>query len=256
MAAAQQGNPKGKGNGAGNRPNGKGKGSGGSARGYRPPVKNTNWFAIWVSVASAVVVVGIIAAVVLINVKSSEPAVAPTASNIDTSTGSVSFGTGSNTVDTYIDFLCPYCNQFETAEGDTIQKLIDSGEITLNVHPVTILNDYSSGTEYSSRAAGAFFSVAQYDPANAYAFLQALYENQPDENTTGLTNAEIIDIASQAGVNVTTELEQSITDNEYQAFAIEQSDASGITGTPTVLVNGTTISVTYDADTDIVANLE
>ncbi|MFT4211243.1 MAG: thioredoxin domain-containing protein [Microbacterium sp.] len=258
--AAAQGNPKGKGqgnrpNGQGNRPGSQGKRPGTPVRGYRPPAKKTNWFAIWVSVASAVVVIAIVAAVVLINNKSSEPAVAPTASNIDTSTGSVSFGTGSNTVDTYIDFLCPYCQQFEESEGDTIQQLIDDGEITLNVHPVTILDNYSSGTYYSSRAAGAFFSVAQYDPASAYAFLTALYENQPEENSTGLTNEELVQIAEDAGVNMTDELESSILNNEYQSFAQEMSDSSGISGTPTVLVNGTKISVTYDAQTDIVDQL-
>ncbi|MFT4306697.1 MAG: thioredoxin domain-containing protein [Microbacterium sp.] len=255
MAAAQQGNPKGKGqggrpNGQGGRPAATGRRPGAPVRGYRPPVKKTNWFAIWVSVASAVVVIAIVAAVVLINAKSSEPVVAPTASNIDG--GTVVFGSGSNTVDTYIDFLCPYCQQFEEAEGDTIQQLIDDGEITLNVHPVTILDNYSSGTYYSSRAAGAFYSVATYDPANAYAFLTALYENQPEENSTGLTNEELVQIAQDAGVDVTDELENSILDNEFQSFAQEQSLPSGATGTPTVLVNGTQISITYDAETDIV----
>jgi protein-disulfide isomerase len=242
MAAAQGGSKKNSGQGKGR------------ASGYRAP-KKTNWFAIWISVAAVVVVVGVAGLVVWMNNVSAEPAPAPTASNVDTDTGAVSFGDGANTVDTYIDFMCPYCGQFEEAEGETIQNLIDSGDITLNVHPVAILDRLSQGTEYSSRSAGAFYAVAAADPANAYAFLQALFENQPAENSTGLTNEQMVQIAKDAGIDVTAELEESILSDEYKAFAQEQGLPEGATGTPTLLVNGEIVKVTYDADADIVSRL-
>ncbi|WP_159500197.1 DsbA family protein [Microbacterium sp. 18062] len=216
----------------------------------------TNWFAVWVSVAAVVVIVGIGALVVVMNNIASDPGVAPEASNVDSDTGAISFGTGENTVDTYVDFMCPYCNQFEQTEGPVIQDLIASGDITLNVHPVAILDRLSQGTEFSSRAASAMYAVAAADPANAYAFLQAMYENQPDENSTGLTDDQIVQIARDAGVDVTDALEESITSHEYLQFAQSRALPDGATGTPTLVVNGELVSVTYDAQTDIVARLQ
>ncbi|MCC4908207.1 thioredoxin domain-containing protein [Microbacterium sp. cx-59] len=215
----------------------------------------TNWFAIWISVAAVVVVVAVGALVVFMNNVASGPGEVPEASNVDQSSGAISFGTGTDTVDTYIDFMCPYCNQFEQTEGDEIQKLVASGDVTLNVYPVSILDRLSQGTEYSSRAASAMYSVAVADPANSYAFLQALYANQPAENSAGLTDEQIVQIARDAGVDVTPELEESITSHEYLQFAKSRELPEGSTGTPTLVVNGTIVPVTYDPQADIVDRL-
>ena len=218
--------------------------------------KGPNWFAIWISVAAVVVIVGVGALVVWMNSVASQPAVAPAASNVDTETGAVTFGDGPNTVDTYIDFMCPYCGQFEAAEGAKIQDLVESGDITLNVHPVSILDRLSQGTEYSSRAAGAFYSVAAADPDNAYAYMTALFVNQPSENTAGLSDEELVSLARDAGVDVTAELEDSILSGEYKAFAKEQKLPEGATGTPTLIVNGETVQVTFNPQADIVSRLK
>jgi protein-disulfide isomerase len=217
--------------------------------------RKTNWFAIWTSVAVVVVLVAVSWMVIAMNNQASDPGVLPDSANIDTETGAIVFGDGPDVVETYVDFMCPYCGQFEQAEGKTIKGLIDDGSITLEVHPVAILDRLSQGTEYSSRSAAAMFSVAQADPANAYAFLEALFAQQPAEQSTGLTDAEIIQIARDAGVNVTSELEASITDGEFLDFAKAQALPEGSTGTPTLVVNDEIVQVTYDADTDIVARL-
>ena len=66
-------------------------------------------------------------------------------------------------MDTYVDFMCPVCNQFEQAYGEAIQGLVDDGTITLNIHPISILDRASQGTEYSTRAANAMYCVAAAD---------------------------------------------------------------------------------------------
>ncbi|MFT2633376.1 DsbA family protein, partial [Escherichia coli] len=49
-------------------------------------------------------------------------------------------------MDTYIDFMCPICNSFEQSYGPTLQQLVDDGKITLNIHPISILDAQSQGT--------------------------------------------------------------------------------------------------------------
>ena len=131
------------------------------------------------------------------NNTASAPGPVPAAANINTETGGIAVGTGSNSVDTYVDFMCPYCNQFEQAEGETIRQLIDDGSITLNVHPVSILDRVSQGTQYSTRSASAAYCVAESDPDALLDFITAMYAQQPAESSPGLTDDEIVLILSK-----------------------------------------------------------
>jgi protein-disulfide isomerase len=222
----------------------------------------TNWFAIWISVAAVVVIVAVGALVVVMNNVSSGPGTAPTATAIDTETGAIAVGEGDATLDTYVDFMCPICGQFESAYGPTIQGLVEDGSITLNIHPISILNRYSSGTDYSTRAASAMYAVAAKHPDLALPFLQALFENQPEENSTGLTDDQLIEIAEQVGA---TDVADDITAGTYTQFVDYitpstpvQPGQSGI-ATPTIAINGEVISnstLTGDPQADLVAKLQ
>ena len=218
-------------------------------------VQKTNWFAIWVSVAVVVVLAVVTGLVIWMNAAAtagnsptSSSTAKPEASNIDTSTGAIRFGSGSDTMDTYIDFMCPICNNFEQTYGESISNLVSANTITLNVHPISILDRSSQGTAYSSRAASAMYAVAIADPEKAYAFMQAMYANQPQENSTGLTNAKIISIAEGAGVTMTDELKSAINDNKYLNYVQSITPKTPISpgsngiGTPTIAINGKTIA--------------
>ncbi len=217
--------------------------------------RRVNWFAIWISVAVVVVVAGVAALVIWMNSVASDPGPTPQSAIVDAETGAIVFGEGPDTVETYLDFMCPYCGQFEQAEGETIQGLVASNDITLRVTPVAILDRLSQGTEFSSRAAAAMYSIAVADPDSVYAFMQAMFASQPAENTPGLSDEQIVQVARNAGVNVTPELEQSILDHEYVRFAQTRTLPDGASGTPTVLVNGELIQVTYNPQTDIISRL-
>lgn len=228
------------------------------------PKRRVNWFATVVTVAAILTVIAIGAIIVTqgngmptaseTRTPDSRPIIDDVA--VDAKTGTVSFGTGRNTVDTYLDFLCPYCHQFEATEGETLQQLIADRRITLRIHPVSILDARSLGTRYSSRAAGAFFAVAEADPAHAYVYFAQLFNNTPPENTGGLTDAQLVQLAKASGVKMTSGLERAITSRRYQAFARSLALPAGAAGTPTVIVNGTPIRVTFDPKTDVIDRLE
>jgi len=205
----------------------------------------TNWFAIWTSVAVVAVVVVLIVVVMAMNNKATDPGTPPTGAGIDQSTGAVIVGDGEQTLDTYIDFMCPICNSFEQTYGEEILDLVEAGTITLNIHPIAILDRYSQNTEYSTRAANAMYCVAEADPDAAVPFMQAMFENQPEENSTGLTDEEILAIAEGVGV---TGIDSCVTERDYGDFVTAMTEntpiqpgASGI-GTPTLAVNGEVIA--------------
>ena len=162
-------------------------------------------------------------------------------------TGAVVVGSGEQTLDIYIDFMCPACSQFEQTYGDEILDLVNDGTITLNIHPIAILDRYSQGAEYSTRSANAMYCVAEADPDAAVPFMQAMFAQQPDENSTGLTDDEILAIAKSVGVEG---IDSCVTDGTYKKFVAAMTDktpiapgSSGIS-TPTIAVNGEVISNT------------
>lgn len=112
------------------------------------------------------------------------------------SNGGVSFGEGgeagsSNSgpeVQVYVDFMCPVCGSFEEVNGDDLRELAENGTATVVYHPVNFLDRLSQGTEFSSRAASAFVTVADEAPEAALDFMSAMFDQQPEENSSGLTD--------------------------------------------------------------------
>ena len=169
-------------------------------------------------------------------------------------TGAIAVGDGSDSVDTYIDFMCPICNQFEQTYGPTLEQLSGDGTITLNIHPIAILDNQSQGTEYSTRAANAAYCVAEDAPDAVLPFVQAMYAGQPEEGSTGLTDDEITAIASEAGAGDAAA--SCIADGTYARYVTAMTRKTpiqpGQTGiaTPTIAVNGETLSNSQDLTGD------
>jgi protein-disulfide isomerase len=157
-------------------------------------------------------------------------------------------GTVANIV-MYIDYLCPFCGQFEATNSESIRTMVEEGAATLEVHPVAILTNKSAGSQYSLRAANAAACVADSSPDSFFDFNAVLFENQPEEGTTGLSNDDLKALAGEVGVSSLSTVEQCIDDTQFKSWVqdattraltgpVPNSELPSITGTPTVLVNG------------------
>jgi len=221
--------------------------------------RKTNWFAIWVSVAVVVVLVVVGILVAALNNQATAPGPTPEGASIDSATGAISVGEGPDVLATYVDFICPACGQFEQSYGPTIQGVVDDGSITLDIHPIAILDSQSQGTRYSSRAASAMYCVAVADPEASLPFLTAMYENQPPEATSGLTDEEIVTIAESVGV---TDASDCITEGRYMDYVTRMTpetpvkEGAGGISTPTVVLNDEILTLTGDPQADILDRLQ
>ena len=150
----------------------------------------------------------------------------------------------------YLDYQCPRCKEFEQSYSDTITALVRQGA-TLEIHPIAVLSDLSHGTKYSERAANAFACVADNDPDKALAVNAALFAQQPEEGTSGLSDSELIDLVLGSGATQREQLESCITSGTFRNWvvtatdrarrSIPSADITAVTGTPTVIVNGQTL---------------
>ncbi|MEU6366669.1 thioredoxin domain-containing protein [Streptomyces sp. NPDC046931] len=85
-------------------------------------------------------------------------------------------GSGPVQVDAFIDFLCPFCRQFEEKSGPILDELVADEAISLVYHPMGFLDNLST-TRYSSRASAA--SGCASDGGRFMEYLYALFANQP-----------------------------------------------------------------------------
>jgi len=150
---------------------------------------------------------------------------------------------------TYIDYFCPFCGQFESTNAKQLSEWVESGEVVLEVHPVSILDRASLGTQYSTRAANAAACVADTAPDRFEAFSALLFENQPAENTEGVSDADLVDLADQAGALEGTGVGDCIDTGQFTDWVTQatdralsgplpDSDVEKLAGTPTVIVDG------------------
>ncbi len=162
-----------------------------------------------------------------------------------TDSGAISIGDpdAKVVVSIYADYLCPFCGRFEQANGADLATAVSAGTVRLEIHPMSFLDPQSGGSRYSTRAANAFVTVANADPAQALTFNRLLFENQPEEGSAGPDDAQLADFARQAGVP--DEVIAGFSAETYVPWVqkiTEQAWDSGVTGTPTVLLNGQTFS--------------
>ena len=145
------------------------------------------------------------------------------------------------TIDLYEDLQCPTCKAFETASGSTMAQLVAAGTVQLHYHPMAFL-DSSANQQYSTRSLNAAAAVlAAAGPDAFQKFHDLLYANQPPETGPGLSDAQLIRYAAQAGATGTT-VEKQIRDLTYGDWTkkvTEQASKDGVPGTPTVFVGGT-----------------
>ena len=202
------------------------------------------------AIIGLVVILGLVVAIVFVVIRAAggdaQNTAGPTGPVSDpanlTSTGAIPVGDDSApvTVTIYFDYMCPVCGAFEAANSDELTRLIDEGTAKIELRPLAFLDRMSNGTKYSTRAANAIATVADGAPDAVWAFHTALYDNQPKENSDGLSDDKIAEIATDSGVPADVvkrfaegNFEQWVAQSTQKAF-----DSEGVTGTPTVLING------------------
>ena len=142
------------------------------------------------------------------------------------------------TVDLYEDFQCPDCAAFEQASGQTLAQLIADGTVQARYHGMAFL-DTSANDRYSTRALDAAAAVVNAAGPDAFqAFHDLLFAHQPPESGSGLTDDQLVEFATQAGAAGAEQDIRDLTYGDWVKQVTDQASQDGVTGTPTVFVDG------------------
>jgi protein-disulfide isomerase len=205
---------------------------------------------LWTSIVVAVVLVIAVAVTVVVRQAQHQQAVAGASApggvpahlladgGILGITGTTPAGKTPVTVTMWEDFQCPACRAFEAGNHQQLEAWAKQGVVRLDYQPVAFL-DRASTTNYSTRALIAAGAVENADPSAFQAFHDLLYTNQPDEGSAGLTDAQLVDLAVQAGAPRDA-VASALSTQQYKSWTVQRTEtfSAKYTSTPTVLVNG------------------
>lgn len=147
------------------------------------------------------------------------------------------------TLEVWSDFQCPVCGQFAvTVEPALVRNYVTPGTLRIVDHDAAFQGQRSSSSYDESVEAGAGARCAA-DQGRYWPFRDWLFANQAGENEGGFADARLRAIAAAAGLDLTAWDACRATGQQQAAVRAETAQAvsKGVTGTPTMYLNGQTI---------------
>jgi protein-disulfide isomerase len=150
------------------------------------------------------------------------------------------------TITEYGDFQCPVCARLYDLWSPTIDQLVQQGRVRFEFVALAYLDQ---GTTESARSAAA--SVCAADAGKFLEYENVLYTKQSQSENSGyLTQQRLLQFGADAGITDPA-LAKCVRAGRYDGWVRTNTDAAsqrGVTGTPTVFVNGRQISNAVAAD--------
>jgi protein-disulfide isomerase len=145
-----------------------------------------------------------------------------------------------DTITVYEDLQCPVCAAYEDATAGKVEKAVERGDVKVDYRMLAFL-DRASTTDYSSRALNALMVVLDSSGDDAFMKMhRLLFEHQPAEGSAGLSDDQLVEYAVQAGADEDA-VRGPIEDEKFAQWVVNATDQmsrEGVTGTPTVLIDG------------------
>jgi len=199
------------------------------------------------AVVAAVVIVGVVVAILIGN--NSKSVSAGSSAQPAGVTGGEGGGIVANvataksnapTLDLYEDFQCPACGDLEKKIGATMTSMAKAGEIKLVVHILSFL-DGNLKNDSSTRSANAAACAA--DAGKFLEYHGAVFAGMPTQEGVGYPDAQLTEFASTAGItggalSTWQKCTSSGQHAQYVTSVQEASGRAGVSGTPTVKLNG------------------
>ncbi len=138
----------------------------------------------------------------------------------------------------YEDFLCPFCGALETELKDGLTAATEDGRVRVEYRPFVLLDQIGP---YSADATEVFAVVLETaGPEVAKTYHDLLFEQQPPESGPFPSQDDLVELAVEAGADeeeVRAGIEEGIGE-EWADGATEAAQDAGVSGTPTVFLDG------------------
>ena len=145
-------------------------------------------------------------------------------------------------VDAYEDFRCSACLYYtQNVEPQVIQNYVDTGKAYYTFHFYEVI-DGNDGTDASYRSANA--ALCANEQGHFWDYHDTLYANQTSESATLYTDARLVTMAENLKLDMTA-FNQCYQAKKYASVVNNdgtQAQSLGVSGTPSIFVNGKLVS--------------
>ncbi|MEU8676670.1 DsbA family protein [Streptomyces sp. NPDC048560] len=156
--------------------------------------------------------------------------------------------TAKKTLEMYEDSRCPICATFEQAVGETVTKDVDAGKYKVKYVGATFIDNTDNG-EGSKNALSALGAALNVSPEAFMDYKAALYSAKyhPQESEDKFAkDSYLIEVAGSVdALKGNAAFEKDVKDGTYDSWAMKMSEAfdkSGVEGTPTLKMDGKTVT--------------
>ncbi|MEU4272493.1 DsbA family protein [Streptomyces sp. NPDC026092] len=156
--------------------------------------------------------------------------------------------TAKKTLEIYEDSRCPVCAQFEQQVGATVDKDVTDGKYKLKYVGATFIDNSDQG-EGSKNALSALGAALDVSPEAFLKYKAALYSTEfhPEESKDEFAkDSYLLKVAdSVPALKGNAEFKKNVESGTFDAWAMKMSaafDKSGVTGTPTLKMDGKTLT--------------
>jgi len=144
-------------------------------------------------------------------------------------------------VDVYSDFRCSACLYYvNNIEHDVIKNYVETGKVYYSFRNYLVID--GDGTGASDRAANA--AICASEQGRFWDYHATLYANQITESATLFTNERLVKMAENLKLDMTA-FNACFDARKYESVIqadIADGRALQVSGTPSVVVNGTLLS--------------
>ncbi len=148
-------------------------------------------------------------------------------------------------IDLYEDFQCSACDQYTTStEEQVLKNYVDTGKAYYTFHNYIIIDQAVGGSE-SDHAANA--ALCANDQSKFWEYHDMLFTNWNGEGTGAFSDKRLVAFAQALNLNMSSFnscFNAKAHENEIQAD-IAKGQQLGITGTPSIFVNGKEVKPGY-----------
>lgn len=145
-------------------------------------------------------------------------------------------------VDVYEDFRCSACLYYtQNFEPVIIQNYADTGKVYYSFHNYIVIDNYDN-TDASRRSANAAMCAAEQ--GLFWEYHGTLYANQITESASLFTDERLRKMAENVGLDL-TKFDACYQAKKYDSIVkddIAKGQALGVSGTPSIYVNGVLVS--------------
>ncbi|GAA4625611.1 hypothetical protein GCM10023196_030470 [Actinoallomurus vinaceus] len=144
-------------------------------------------------------------------------------------------------VDVYEDLQCPPCKTVHDVNDATLRSLAKERKAKVVYHPMVIFIAEPMASS-STRAAAAAWCAP--DGVRWLAYVDQLFAHQPAESSNGYPVADLVSYGSEAGIT-SADFASCVRGQRFASDVrtwSREAIQSGISGTPTVMVNNTRLT--------------